>query len=85
MVQQLASGAAHEPLRDRIHVRRPYRDLDHPGACAFRNVVETQAELVVAVAKQDRRWVAGHEGVPQLLRRPCLGGVSRRNEMDDTP
>ena len=54
VVLKLASGAAHEPLRDRIHVRRTYCDLGHPSACAFRDVVETQAELVVAVAKQIR-------------------------------
>jgi hypothetical protein len=63
VVEQLATCATDEALRDRVHVRRSNRRPDHFRADALRRSVERPAELVVAIPQQHGRRVAVHGGV----------------------
>ena len=85
VVRQLASSAADEALRDRVHVRCPHGDLDHARPGTLGNVVEGRPVFVVSIAQQDLRSVSIHRGVPQLLRRPFLRRVPGRGDVHDSP
>jgi hypothetical protein len=76
VVEQFSSDAAHEPLRDGVHIRCANRRPDHLGADALGCAVERWAELVVAIPQQHGRSFPVHRGVAQLLRRPRLGRVA---------
>jgi hypothetical protein len=85
VVEQLSSDAAHEPLRDRVHIRRPNRCPDHLGADALRYAIERRPELVVAIPQQHGRCVPIHRSVAQLLRGPLLGRMARRCNVHHAP
>jgi hypothetical protein len=57
VVEQLSSYAAHEALRDCVHIRRANRRPDHLRADALGRAVERRTELVVAIPQQDGRSV----------------------------
>jgi hypothetical protein len=85
VVEQLSSYAAHESLRDCIHIRRAHRRPDHLRADALGRAVECRAELVISIPQQDGGSVPVHGGVAQLLGRPRLRRVAGRGDMDHPP
>jgi hypothetical protein len=54
VVEHLPPGAAYEPLRDRVHVRRAHRRLDRPNPGTSGHPVEGRSVLVVPVAEPAR-------------------------------
>jgi len=85
MVEYLSACAAHKALGHGVHIRRSNRRSDHLRADALRRAVECRTKLVVAIPQQHGRRVPIHRGVAQLLRRPRLGRVARRGDVDHLP
>ena len=60
VVEALAAERPHEPLRERVRLRRPDRRLDHPRAVAGGDAFERRGGLAVPVTDQE----------PELARSP---------------
>jgi hypothetical protein len=79
VVEALAAKRPHEPLRERVRLRRPDRRLDHPRAVPREDAVECRSELAVAVTDQEPSPAGAlaevHEKVAGLLDGPGSGRI----------
>src|SRR6266540_4331839 len=73
MVEAIGAHGSHPALRVGVRVRRPHRRPDHPDTLGTEDLVESAAELRVAVMDQEpERLLLSelHHQVARLLRRP---------------
>ena len=76
VIQAFASHSAKKTLTDRIHPRRTGSDLHDFDIGTFGDSVECRTVLGVAVPDQRLRSLSERRDLPQLLRRPGLGGCA---------
>ena len=76
-VEALRADGAHEPLGDRVRLRRPYRRPHDPDPFAAKEFIEGPAVLGVAIADQEADALVGQveAEIARLLRDPGAGGL----------
>jgi len=81
-VEALASDATEESLAGCVHQGRTRRGFQHASRHALGHAVELRTVLVVAIADDDLRPVAKRSRISDLLRRPLLGRMARRRDVE---
>ena len=78
VIQALAAKGAHEPLGERVRLRRPHRRPDHPRPVTREDIIECRRELAVPVTDEEPEppgpLAEVHQKVTGLLGSP---GTSR--------